>query len=166
MPLKRARRRISDYNSNRQKHNKSLEAAAQAASLPLTSMVDMFSVLVIYLIMNASAVAEWVSLGTKIELPKGKYIGDAPQKGATLQINKEMVFGELDVPLITVEKVQKGPFSVPEIKEYLKKQENKTGYVNVVADAHVPFGVMRRVIASCQDAGFKNVNLAIEPTGG
>ncbi|MCB0416423.1 MAG: biopolymer transporter ExbD [Bdellovibrionales bacterium] len=165
MPLQKARLRISDYNRGRKNRLKDQEKKVQEAALSLTSMVDMFATLVVYLIMTSTSLQEWVGLASNIELPKGRYIGESPQKGAAIQVTKDMVFGELDVELISIAQIAKGPFSVAAIKDYLKQQENKNGYVNVVADYSVPFGVMRKIIASCQDAGFKNVNLAIEPIG-
>lgn len=163
MPLKRARLRISDYNASRKNRLADQEKRVAQVSLSITSMCDLFATLVVYLIVNSSSIQEWIDLAHNIQLPKGKYIGETPQRGATLQVTKDMVYGDRDTTLIAVDKVMKGPFSVKEIVNYLKTQENKHGYVNVVADYHVPFGVMRKVIASCQDAGFKNVNLALEP---
>ncbi len=163
MPLTKARLRISDYSSGRKSRVKNHEKKVAQASLSLTSMVDLFTLLVVYLMLNSGELKEWVDVAAEVQLPKGAFIGQSPERGATIQVSKTTVFGDRDIPLVDVAKVAKGPFSVPEIKEFLKKQDNKNGYVNLVADYSVPFGVMRKVIASCQDAGFNNVNLAIQP---
>lgn len=163
MPLTRARLRISDYNKSRKKRTSDTEKNIQAASLPLTSMVDMFTTLVVYLIFCSADLKDWVAISSDIDLPKAKANWATPEKGASLQISKDMVIGDQDKPLISVAKLDAAPFSVPEIKEYLKGQPNKDGYVNVVGDRHVSFGHIRKVIASAQDAGFKNVNLAVSP---
>ena len=49
------------------------------------------------------------------------------------------------------------------VREWLASQPKARGFVNIVADAHVPFGAVRRVIATAQDVGYANVNLAVQP---
>lgn len=163
MPLQRARLKISDYNKGRKNRIKADEKRIQAVSLPLTSMVDMFTTLVVYLIFCSADIKDWVSVSNNIDLPKSKATWATPDKGATIQVSQDTVMGDQEKPLITLAKLDRAPFSVPEIKDYLKAQPNKDGYVNVVADRKVPFGAMRKIIASAQDAGFKNVNLAVLP---
>ena len=163
MPLKKARFRISDFSKGRKRRVKEHERRVRVVSLSLTSMVDMFAVLVVYLIINSTSVQEWVQMATGIDLPKAKANWETPERGATLQVTDSMVLGDIDHPLISIDEVSRGPYSVPKIKTYLKSLEKKNKYVNIVGDYKVPFGAMRRIIASCQDAGFENVNLAIEP---
>src|SRR5690606_17338924 len=132
---------------------------------PISTLFPYTTLFRSYLIINSTSLKEWVDLANNIELPKGKYIGETPPRGATIQVTKDWVLGALDVQLIEVSRIARGPFSIEPIKKYLKQQENKNGYVNVVADYSVPFGVMLSIIASCQDAGFENVNLAMEAVG-
>lgn len=164
MPLQRARLRISDYKAGRTNRQKEYERRVREVSLSLTSMVDMFAVLVVYLIINSSNLKDWVAMAAGIELPQAKAEWGQPEMGATIQVKEDMVIGGRDLELVAVKTVTRGQFVVPQIRDYLKKQENKNGYVNVVADYRVPFGAMRRIIASCQNAGFTKVNLAIQPT--
>lgn len=162
MPLHKARLKISDYNETRKKRLGSQDRKMRMVSLSLTSMVDMFAILVIYLLTNSSSVSQWIEVGHKIELPRAQHAGDQPPaKSATLQINREGIFGE--EKLIVTSAQLMGVTSSASIKGFLAKQKDKNGYVNIVADVNVPFGVIRRVITSCQEAGFGNVNLAVQP---
>ncbi len=160
MPLTRARLRISDYNDNRKARLKSQERRIIMVSLSLTSMVDMFAILVIFLLSNATTVAQWVEVSHGIDLPKAKF-ADPPARAASISISKDAVYG--DSKMLT-------PLSRPDtvagaVKGWLAKQpkHKSSAYVNIVADQRVPYGAVKRVIAACQDAGFKNVNLAVQP---
>src|SRR5687768_6613873 len=91
MPLKRARLRINEYNTKRKSRLATTEKRVRNVSLSLTSMVDMFAIMVIFLLTNASSVSQWLEVGHGIDLPKTKF-SDPPPKGATVQISKEAVF--------------------------------------------------------------------------
>jgi len=163
MPLSKARLRISDYKANRKLKGDEKNKKVMAVSLSLTSMVDMFAILVIFLLTNNSSVEEWVSLGHDITLPKAKS-SDQARKTTTISISQQQIFGD-EQALVDIEKITKGPILVQPLRKWLLslKDRDKGGYVNVVGDERVPYGAVRRVIATCQEAGFMNVNLAVFP---
>ncbi len=163
MPLKKARLRISDYSEKRKSRIRQSERRIVMVSLSLTSMVDMFAILVIFLLTNSSTVSQWIEVGHNIELPKAK-ASDPPPKAATLQIAKDVVYGDRTA-LDSVSKVLHGPPTVESVRRWLGKQSKKDGYINIVADQKTPYGVVKRIIATCQESGFKNVNLAVQPRG-
>ena len=163
MPLTRARLRISDYNDNRKARLKSQERRIIMVSLSLTSMVDMFAILVIFLLSNATTVAQWVEVSHGIDLPKAKF-SDPPPRGASIQISRDAIFGDTKIltslsRLDSIEGAVRGWLA----KQPKRKGAGGSGYVNIVAHQKVPYGAVKRVIAACQDAGFKNVNLAVQP---
>lgn len=168
MPLQKARLKISDLSVNRKNKSNEKNKKIMAVSLSLTSMVDMFAILVIFLLTNNQSVEEWVKLEHDITLPQAKTV-DEPKKAVTLQISKDKVFGKDVIPgaeetaLVDVNAIAKGPLVVEPMRAWLQKLGNKEGYVNVVADEKVPYGAVRRVISTCQVAGFTNVNLAVFP---
>jgi biopolymer transport protein TolR len=162
MPLGKARLRISDYNGNRKKRMGSHERKIRMVSLSLTSMVDMFAILVIFLLTNTNTVTQWIEVSKGIQLPKAK-AAEVPTKAATIQITQTEVFGDLHKLTNTGDVLNGGP-TAEVVKRWLSKQK-KEGYVNIVAHEKVPYGVIRKIVASCQDAGFANVNLAVQPKG-
>lgn len=167
MPLTKARLRISDYNQNRKNRVKDQEKRIIAVSLSLTSMVDMFAILVIFLLSSSSSVTQWIEISHKIDLPKAKF-SDEPKKAAALHISETGIYGDdnkLLVPLAQVGRTSSAG-SIPQVQAWLSrrpKSDKKVGYVTIVAHHQIPFGVIKRVIATCQDAGFQNVNLAVQP---
>lgn len=161
MPLIKARRRISDYNKNRKNKAHETHKKVMAVSLSLTSMVDMFAILVIFLLVNQSHVEEWVKVEHDIKLPKAK-ASDQAKKATTVSLTVDKLFGE-DTNLADVASISKGPLIVAPLRKWLSTISGKEGAVTVVSDEKVPFSAVRRVIATCQEAGFKNVNLAVFP---
>lgn len=160
MPLIKARRRISDYNAGRKNKASETHKKVMAVSLSLTSMVDMFAILVIFLLVNQNNVEDWVKVEHDIKLPRAK-ASDTTKKATTVSISTQQIFG--DDQAIVETAAAKGPIVVAPLRKWLLSVADKNGYVNVVGDERVPFGTIRRVIATCQNAGFKNVNLAVFP---
>ena len=163
MPLHRARLRISDYTEKRKSRLKHQERRIRMVSLSLTSMVDMFAILVIFLLVNSSTISQWIEVSHNIELPRSSF-ADQPQKAPAIQISNEGIFGDERL-LVTAKESLRGSAAFGPIKDFLSKFDRREGFVNIVAHTRVPFGVVRRVVSSCQDAGFGKVNLAVQPSG-
>jgi biopolymer transport protein ExbD len=158
MPISKARLKISDYNETRKIRLRSQERRVGMVALSLTSMVDMFAILVIFLLANSSTLADWVKVGHNINLPHAKS-SDLPQKAATVQIAADNLYGE-DKALQPTEQIWKNtePF-----RRWLKTLDKKDGYINIVGHEKIAFGLVKRIVAACQDAGFHKVNLAVQP---
>lgn len=127
-------------------------------SLSLTSMVDMFAILVIFLLASSSSTTEWIKLSHGVDLPKAKssYI---PPKAAAIQVARDMIYADEKVLLSVASASQ----SMEPLRKWLAKIEKRSGYINLVAHQKTPYGLIKKIIAACQDAGFNNVNLAIQP---
>lgn len=163
MPLTRARLKISDYSRSRMHKSKEHHKRVMAASLSLTSMVDMFAILVIFLLSNSSTIEDWVKLEHGIELPHA-HTTDEPKKAATLQVAEDAVYDEQGKEIVKLSSLR-GAGTVPVLQKYLKSLKDTDGFVNLVADKDVPFGAMKRLVLTCHVSGFKNVNLAVFPRG-
>ncbi len=162
MPLHRARLKISDYTKNRKSRLKRQERSIRMVSLSLTSMVDMFAILVIFLLVNSASVSQWIEVSHNIELPKAGF-AEQPQKATTLHVSIAGVFGG-DVLLVSAKDVAHGGDNLPSVKKWLSQFSKREGFVNLVVHTKVPFGVVRKLINTCQETGFGKVNLAVQPT--
>src|SRR5262249_16841415 len=114
-------------------------------ALMLAPMVDMFSILVIYLLMNFSSNGDAFFVSKNVVLPKGNH--GAPMKSLPLLsiVNGNVMFdadNSMGIPTITTEELNDE--KVPQLREMLRKlktveeqigekAENK-GQVNVQAD--------------------------------
>jgi biopolymer transport protein TolR len=160
MPLTRARLKISDYNESRKNRLRTQERRIYMVSLSLTSMVDMFAILVIFLLVNASSVSQWIEVSHNIQLPTSKF-SEKPEEASTLELSTEAVFGG-KVMLMTIGGV-KANESLKPLSEWLKSSAAKKGLINVVAHQDLPYGVIRRVVALLKNEGYNNINLAVQP---
>lgn len=161
MPLHRARLRISDYTEKRKSRLKHQERRIRMVSLSLTSMVDMFAILVIFLLVNTSTVSQWIEVSHNIELPRAGMV-DPPKQAPAIQISDEGIFGNEKL-LVSAKDSLRGVAEFNPVKQFLGKFDKREGFVNIVAHTKVPFGVVRKVVNICQDSGFGKVNLAVQP---
>ena len=159
MPLKKARFRISEYNQTRKRRLQGQERKIRMISLSLTSMVDMFAILVVFLLMNSSTVAQWIEISGDITLPKAKHSED-PEKALTVEIGqKEILADRKPVMAITGLDAANNP-----LRALLGGRKGERTHINIVAHEDIAFGVLKKVIAISQGSGYKQVNLAVQPT--
>ncbi len=167
MPVHKARLKISQYSRFRKHKDEEAKHKMKEASLSLTSMVDMFAILVIFLIANNDN-NQWLQVRGDVDLPVASYY-DMPPQGATLQISEKAVFGNDGKEVVPLAGIATGPDVVEAVVTWLRAQHkegeelNEKSFVNIVGHTKVPYGVIRRIVTSCQVAGFANVNLATQP---
>jgi biopolymer transport protein ExbD len=142
------------------------------AELNLTSMVDMLTILVVFLLQTFSASGELLVVSKNIVLPEASNFKDlerAPVVGVSkdsvtldgrpvadaAELNKENTVDwkitDLHDQLVTL----KNNFKL------LHPTENFNGTVIVQADKQVDFKVVKKVMYSCAVAGYNNVNFAV-----
>ena len=144
------------------------------ADLNVVPMVDMMTMLVIFLLQQFSATGEVLYMQKDIKLPDarhGQQIEVAPV--VALSAAQVVVSGQ---KVAEVSELEKDPSQiiaplVEKLRDEKKRwdfihqndrdrEKNWKGEVNVQADVKVPFRVVRRVMASAAEAGYGNVNFA------
>lgn len=140
--------------------------------LPLASMIDMFSVLVIFLILNFSATGEVFFVNKDVQLPEAKNTN--PLEGLpVVSVTKDSV--SLDA-----EKVGDNPLSIEEqdynmpqlkaalqrikaIEETIRPGQPFQGRVNLQADQDLAVVYIKRAMNTLIEAGWSNINFAVQP---
>lgn len=124
------------------------------ASLMLTSLVDAFSILVIFLIMNHSTNQEVVNMGDKVTLPTAKE-SDFIQNGVVVRVEEGKFF------------VEDKPVAISQLIAYLKKLNAETpdagkreGLI-IVADRSLDFADLNPVILAGSQSGFTKFKFAV-----
>ncbi len=147
--------------------------------LSLTSMIDMFSMLIIFLIQSFSAQGELFVTNPNIKLPSAQHakaldrsplITVTPDKvvlegapaGDNTNINDKIEETDWDLPTLTARLDGYKRFF-----ESIHADVKFPGEVIVQADKSLPFVYLKRVMYSLAKVGFTNVNLAVrgEATG-
>jgi biopolymer transport protein ExbD len=144
--------------------------AKKTAALHLVSLMDIFTILVFFLLMNS---------GDSQEIESAKFI-TLPDSSANSSFSNELLitvgteFISIDdIEIVSLAKVQqaKGK-AVAEISAVLKKNseensemnefEKKNGRsVTILGDQNVPYEILRSVMASCSQENYRDIALAV-----
>jgi len=138
--------------------------------LPLTSMIDMFTILVIFLLMNFSATGEIFFIQKNLKLPEASHakpLESAPlisvtAQGVTLEAQKVG-----DNPIHLEERDQNLPkltAALNDIKSFeqqLHPGEEFKGNINIQADEKTPLIYIKRVMQTCILSGWNSINFAV-----
>jgi biopolymer transport protein ExbD len=146
---------------------------ATNAELNVVPLVDMMTMLVIFLLQQFSSTGEVLYMQKDIKLPDahhGQVIELAPV--VTISANEVTVVGKKVVDIADLER-DTGYLNIPGVEEILRDEKKKWDYlhqndptarwegvVNVQADRAVPFRTVKRVMHSCGVAGYFNLNFA------
>ena len=143
------------------------------ADLQLTSMVDMFTLLVIFLLSNFSATGEVLFMSKDIQLPQASH-GTVIERAPVVAITDNYIGLEgqkvVDVDQISHDEIlniQQLEDSLRDLKKreelvyQLDKEHQFDGKVNIQADKRTHFKIIKRVMYSCAMAGYGNINFAV-----
>jgi biopolymer transport protein ExbD len=139
-------------------------------ALSLTSMVDMFSLLVIFLLQTFSTSPEMLMVSKEVKLPvaqSGREIVDAP----VLAVTKEGVF--LDQKLIgQVDQVLQNPDGFMErlknLRELWQKthpQQKFTGEMNLQAHKEISSAVVAKIMGMLPTQNYDSIQLIVTSGG-
>ncbi|MCZ0933254.1 MAG: biopolymer transporter ExbD [Oligoflexia bacterium] len=131
-----------------------------AAVLMLTSLIDAFSILVVYLLMFFSSTGEMTYVSSDIDLPKANVI-ERLDRYSIIQIKKEGYFVE-DTELKADDLVS---YLVDLKKQLNGNHSNQVGdqkdTITIQADKTVKYSRLSPVIQACSHAGFSNIKFAV-----
>ena len=146
------------------------ESKKKVAGLNLVSLMDIFTILVFFLLMNSGDTQE-IEKATFITLPDSQAKGSF-QNDLLIVVGDEFIsIKDENIVSITELKNAKGK-AVPEITAFLKahaevlgelsKFEEKNGRpVTIMGDQSVPYEVLKAVMASCSQENFRDIALAV-----
>lgn len=153
-------RRIKRMSRNRKK----------IAKMNLTSLMDVFTILVFFLLVNSGSV-ELVESPKNVKLPESRE-ETKPRETVVVSVSPEdvLVQGKLVGKVSDILEGQKGSLD-PLAARLAELKENIIGpatlsiadsrEVTVLADKSVPFIVVRRIMSACTGEGYENVSLAV-----
>lgn len=144
------------------------------AELNVVPMVDMMTMLVIFLLQQFSATGEVLYMQKDIKLPEAQH-GQTIEVAPVIAVNGDsvVVTGQkvADVRELEADQI----LSIQPLEERLRdekkrwdfihqndpdREKNWKGDVNIQADVKVPFRILKRVMFSAAQAGYYNINFA------
>ncbi len=140
------------------------------AALSLTSLMDVFTILVLYLLVNQSS-------GTVLDPPKDVTLPDSivetqPRETLLISVSNDLVVVQGE-PVATVQDIldAEGDLIEPIRDRMAQLKANRIGAsaeagdtsteVTVMGNKTVHFKVLKRVMSSCTAAGFTKISLAV-----
>ena len=142
------------------------------ADLNLTSMVDMLTILVVFLLQTFSASGELLTVSKNIVLPEAQNFKDL-ERAEVIGISRESVT-LAGRPVANAEELEKEStvdWKISELHDQLVTLKNNykllhpseefPGMVIVQCDKGVDFKIVKKVLYTCGIAGYRNVNFAV-----
>lgn len=150
--------------------------AGREVEMNVVSLIDIFAILVFYLLVNALAV-EILPSPNSLQLPKS-LVKAEPKQIPVITISKTDIFVDNVRVMGTPEASGVSGGFLPALKtELLRKSLMRVegadaasvtrGDVNIMADKAIPYEVLKKVMATCTEARFAKISLAVlEKKGG
>src|SRR3984957_11943350 len=142
------------------------------AELQLTSMVDMFTLLVIFLLANFSASGDVLFMSKDIQLPTASH-GNELERAPVVAITDNFIGLEgqkvVDVDqiahdeILNIQQLEDNLRDLKKREEFvhqLDKDHQFAGKINIQADKKTHFKIIKRVMYSCAMAGYNQINFA------
>ncbi len=143
---------------------------AKAVSLSLTSLMDVFTILVFFLLVN-SATTEVLETPKQITLP-ASVVEEKPRETVVIFVSPDEVTVQGESVVLVSEILEMKGQDIAPIGERLEEvNENIIGFrtqivaesqeVTILADRSVPFSVIKKVMSTCTSRGFARISLAV-----
>jgi biopolymer transport protein ExbD len=143
--------------------------------LNITSMIDMFTLMVVFLLKNYSSQGQLVTPATGLLLPSSSIEKNATEalsvkvSKSTILVESEVVIDESMFASIMGQK----EFMIDALFKVLKKNYDEakksserfgtefSGKISIQGDVEIPYNILTRVMYTCGQAGFPDMNLVV-----
>ncbi len=153
-------RRIRRMERNRKK----------VSGLNLTSLMDVFTILVFFLLANSSS-SEVLTTPKQIKLPDS-VVEAKPRETVVILVSPDAVLIQGETVVGTPELLSSKNASVPAISDRLRQLEsNIIGIstkavvagkeITILADKTIPFRVLKKIMSTCTASGYGRISLAV-----
>jgi biopolymer transport protein ExbD len=147
--------------------------------LNITSMIDMFTLMVVFLLQNYSAQGQLVTPATNPLLPTSSVEKNADQalnvmvSQTTIMVENKIVIDAAGFQSIAAQK----DFMIQPLYDVLKKYSDEakisaqmfktefSGKISIQGDVAIPYNVLTRIMYTCGQAGYPTMNLVVYRKG-
>lgn len=153
-------RRIKRMSRNKKK----------VAGLSLVSLMDVFTILVFFLLTNSSS-NEVLSNPKEIALPDS-VVESKPRETIVIFVSSEVILLQGEPIMQTSDALSSKKEIIPFLREKLLEQKNKAigvsaktalegKEVTLLADKKIPFKLLKRIMSTSTSAGYGKISLAV-----
>ena len=156
----RESRRIRRMERNRKK----------MTGLNLTSLMDVFTILVFFLLANTSS-SEVLTVPKQIKLPDS-VVETKPNETVVILVSPKTVLVQGEPVISTHDVLESGNGAIPAITDRLTQIERNIIGINtktvadskqitLLADRTIPFKVLKKIMSTCTHSGYGRISLAV-----
>ena len=142
----------------------------KVTGLNLTSLMDVFTILVFFLLANSSS-SEVLTTPKQIKLPDS-IVETKPRETIVVMVTPETVLVQGEAVMGTPELLDARNQAVPAITERLERLERNVIGINtktavesreitVLADKTIPFRALKKIMSTCTHSGYGRISLAV-----
>ncbi len=142
----------------------------KVTGLNLTSLMDVFTILVFFLLFHASG-SEVMEAPKQIKLPDS-VVETKPRETVVIMVSPEVVLVQGEAVISTTELLENRIETVTEITERLKQLERniigistkaivESKEVTILADKTIPFRALKKIMSTCTGSGYGRISLAV-----
>ena len=128
------------------------------ADLLLTALIDAFSILVIFLLMNFSSTGEILYVNKGIELPKSAQ-ADILERNTVIKVENEKLF--VEDKEVTGETLVQSLLDVRQRFQETHPGEEFPGVATIQADRRAKYESLNQVVLSLSHAGYSDIHFAV-----
>lgn len=143
----------------------------------LTSLVDVMTILLIYLLQSFSSEGDIVTVQKDLILPESS-AQKRPELNVTIAINTSYVMVENQKIVEVKQVLASDDLVIPELNEWLRKRREATeliskystttefkGDVTIQGDKKIRFRLLKKIMYTCGQQGYNNFSLAVRKRG-
>lgn len=152
---------------------KKKRGAPEFAKPQMTSLVDVLTVLVFFLLKNFSSEGDIMTPSKNLELPESS-AKTRPEVGLTIAISQKHILVE-GTPVALVEEEQgRTGTEIPGLSTFLEDKRKQTeaiaeydknvsfnGKLTIQGDRKIPYWLLQKVLATCGENGYSSFSLAV-----
>jgi len=138
--------------------------------LNLTSLMDVFTILVFFLLVNSSN-SEVLEPPKQITLPSS-VVETKPKETTVIVVSKDVVTVQGEAVVSIADVMASKSEAIIQISDKLKSVRSnvigistkaiaESNEVTILSDKSIPFKVLRKIMSSCTFAGYEKVSLAV-----
>ena len=140
------------------------------AGLPLTSLMDVFTILVFFLLVNQANV-EVVEAPKTIKLPDS-VVEAKPRQTVTILVSGDAVLVQGEAVVSTADVLAAKNDDIAPVKAKLAELRSsiigintatvaKSNEITILADKGIPFKVLKKLMSTCTSTGYTRISLAV-----
>jgi biopolymer transport protein ExbD len=159
-----------NQNRRMKRMSRDSKGAGSSAGLNLVSLMDVFTILVFFLLVNSSS-SDVMEPPKNIKLPDSS-VEAKPRETVIVMITPEQILVQGEPVISTQEVIDSKTAVIDAVKQRLLLQKKKvlgistktvsqSQEVTVLAHRTVPFHLMKKVMASCTSAGYGKISMAV-----